>query len=168
MKIVASTLAKFRPLFEPGGRLSMLSPLFRAIQNFFFLAPDNAARGPFVRDPLDLKRYMSMVIIALLPAFAAAIYFFGWRILLMILVSYTAGGLVELAFAMVRKEDIAEGFLVTGFIFPLVLPPGTPLWMVAVGIIFGVLVGKEIFGGTGRNLFNPALLGGPAGSQKLF
>jgi Na(+)-translocating NADH:ubiquinone oxidoreductase B subunit len=77
----------------------------------------------------------------------------------MIIVSYAAGGAVEVAFAVIRKEEINEGFLVTGLLFPLILPPGLPLWMVAVGVIFGVLVGKEIFGGTGRNLFNPALVG---------
>jgi Na+-transporting NADH:ubiquinone oxidoreductase subunit B/electron transport complex protein RnfD len=77
----------------------------------------------------------------------------------MIIVSYAAGGAIEVLFAIVRKEDIAEGFLVTGLIFPLVLPPTMPLWMVGVSVAFGVLVGKEVFGGTGRNLFNPALVG---------
>jgi Na+-transporting NADH:ubiquinone oxidoreductase subunit B/electron transport complex protein RnfD len=90
---------------------------------------------------------------------AAALYFFGLRVIPMIIVSYIAGGVVEVVFAVIRKEDINEGFLVTGLIFPLVLPPTTPLWMVAVGCAFGVFVGKEIFGGTGRNLFNPALVG---------
>ena len=102
---------------------------------------------------------MSLVVIGLVPCFLASLYYFGWRILLMIMVSYVAGGVVEVLFAIVRKEEINEGFLVTGFIFPLILPPGTPLWMVAVGIIFGVLVGKEVFGGTGRNLFNAAIVG---------
>ena len=108
---------------------------------------------------MDVKRYMSMVIIALLPATFASFYFFGWRMLPMIVVSYAAGGAVEVLFAVIRREEINEGFLVTGLLFPLILPPGLPLWMVAVGVIFGVLVGKEIFGGTGRNLFNPALVG---------
>jgi Na(+)-translocating NADH:ubiquinone oxidoreductase B subunit len=90
---------------------------------------------------------------------AAAIYFFGLRVIPIIIVSYVAGGVVEVAFAVIRKESINEGFLVTGLIFPLILPPTTPLWMVAVGCMFGVFVGKEIFGGTGRNLFNPAIVG---------
>jgi len=77
----------------------------------------------------------------------------------MIIVSYAAGGLVEVAFAMIRKKEIEEGFFVTGIIFPLVLPPTTPLWIVAVGVMFGVFFGKEVFGGTGRNVFNPALVG---------
>jgi Na(+)-translocating NADH:ubiquinone oxidoreductase B subunit len=89
----------------------------------------------------------------------AAVYFFGLRMLAMIIVSYVAGLGVEVIFAMVRKEDINEGFFVTGIMFPLVLPPGLPLWAVAVGVIFGVVIGKELFGGTGRNLFNPALVG---------
>jgi len=100
-----------------------------------------------------------MVIVALLPCVFASIYFFGLRVLAMIVVSYAAGGAVEVVFAMIRKEEINEGFLVTGLLFPLVLPPGLPLYMVALGVVFGVLVGKEIFGGTGRNLFNPALVG---------
>jgi Na(+)-translocating NADH:ubiquinone oxidoreductase B subunit len=77
----------------------------------------------------------------------------------MLLVSYVAGAIVEVTFAVIRKEEVSEGFLVTGFLFPLIVPPGLPLWMVAVGVAFGVLVGKEVFGGTGRNLFNPALVG---------
>jgi Na+-transporting NADH:ubiquinone oxidoreductase subunit B len=100
-----------------------------------------------------------MVILALLPVLLAAVYFFGLRVLLIIAVSYVAGGAVEVLFAIIRKEQINEGFLVTGLIFPLILPPTVPLWMVAVGIVFGVVVGKELFGGTGRNLFNPALVG---------
>jgi len=77
----------------------------------------------------------------------------------MMVVSYAAGGVVEVFMACIRKEEINEGFLVTGLLFPLILPPTLPLWMVAVGVMFGVLVGKELFGGTGRNLFNPALVG---------
>lgn len=139
--------------------LSPMNPLYEAMENFFFAPASKAAYAPFGRDPLDIKRYMSMVIIALLPCVAAAIYFFGLRVIPMIIVSYMAGGAVEVLFAVIRKEDIAEGFLVTGLIFPLALPATTPLWMVAVGCAFGVFVGKEIFGGTGRNLFNPAIVG---------
>jgi Na+-transporting NADH:ubiquinone oxidoreductase subunit B/electron transport complex protein RnfD len=102
---------------------------------------------------------MALVIVALLPAFIASVYFFGYRILLALLVSYAAGGIVEVTFAIIRKKEISEGFLVTGFLFPLIVPPGLPLWIIAVGVAFGVLVGKEVFGGTGRNLFNPALVG---------
>ncbi len=159
MKIVGQILEKVRPLFEEGGKLAPLRPVFLAFDHLFFAATDTTENAPYGRDPLDVKRYMSMVILALLPCFMASLYFFGWRVLLMVMVSYIAGGMVEVTFAVVRKEEINEGFLVTGFIFPLILPPGLPLWMVAVGIVFGVLVGKEVFGGTGRNLFNPALVG---------
>lgn len=129
------------------------------MENFFFAPSTRTAMAPHVRDPLDVKRFMSMVIVALLPCLAASFYFYGWRVLPMIIVSYAAGGAVEVIFAFVRKEEINEGFLVTGLLFPLILPPMLPLWMVALGVAFGVLVGKEVFGGTGRNLFNPALVG---------
>ena len=159
MKILLRLFEKVQPLFEDEGKLSAMSPLYEAMENFFFAPSAKALHAPFTRDPLDIKRYMSMVIIGLLPCVAASLYFFGLRVIPMIIVSYIAGGMVEVAFAVIRKEPIAEGFLVTGMIFPLVLPPATPLWMVAVGCAFGVFVGKEIFGGTGRNLFNPAIVG---------
>ncbi|MBT3199992.1 MAG: RnfABCDGE type electron transport complex subunit D [Phycisphaerales bacterium] len=159
MKFLANLLDKARPKFEDGGAFRPMKPLFDAIDAFMFNPLSQAKLAPHARDPLDVKRYMSMVIIALLPATFAAFYFYGWRMLPVIMVSYMAGGAVEVLFAVIRKEEINEGFLVTGLLFPLILPPGLPLWMVAVGVIFGVLVGKEIFGGTGRNLFNPALVG---------
>jgi len=159
VKILLQLFEKVRPVFEDKGVLSPMKPLYEAMENFFFAPASKTLYAPFSRDPLDIKRYMSMVIIALLPCVAASLYFFGLQIISMIVVSYAAGGLVEVAFAVIRKEKIAEGFLVTGLIFPLVLPPATPLWMVAVGCAFGVFVGKEIFGGTGRNLFNPAIVG---------
>ncbi len=159
MKIVEHILEKMRPMFEGGGRLSIWHPVFRAADNFFFSSTDRTENAPYGRDPLDIKRYMSLVIVALFPCLFASMYFFGLRVLLMLLVSYIAGGTIEVLFAVIRKEEINEGFLVTGFIFPLILPPGLPLWMVAIGIVFGALVGKEVFGGTGRNPFNPALVG---------
>lgn len=159
MKIVRKALDKVRPAFEEGGRMALWRPVFLAADHFFFAAAYKPENPPYGRDPMDVKRYMFMVVIALTPAFLASVYFFGWRILLMLLVSYAAGGVVEVLFAAIRKEEINEGFLISGFIFPLILPPGIPLWMVAVGIVFGTLVGKEVFGGTGRNLFNPALVG---------
>jgi Na(+)-translocating NADH:ubiquinone oxidoreductase B subunit len=136
-----------------------MEPVFTAMENFFFGPAARTGDAPYVRDPLDLKRYMSAVILAMGPCFLLSLYFFGLRVLAVVIVSYVAGGAVEVLFAVVRKEEINEGFLVTGLIFPLILPPTVPLWMVAVGVAFGVLVGKEIFGGTGRNLFNPALVG---------
>jgi Na+-transporting NADH:ubiquinone oxidoreductase subunit B/electron transport complex protein RnfD len=89
----------------------------------------------------------------------AAVVYFGPYILAQVLVSYVVGGIIEVAFALIRKREIEEGFLVTGLIFPLTLPPTAPLWVVAVGVAIGVFFGKEVFGGTGRNIFNPALVG---------
>lgn len=159
MKWLKDAFDQLRPSFEEGGKLESMKAVFDATENFFFAPDASATTAPHVRDPLDLKRYMSMVILALLPCTLAGIYFFGLRVLLVIAVSYAAGGAVEVLFAMARDEEITEGFLVTGLIFPLILPPGLPLWMVAMGVAFGVMVGKELFGGTGRNIFNPALLG---------
>jgi len=117
------------------------------------------AGAPHLRDHIEIKRYMSTVILAMIPSTIAGIVFFGWWAVWMILTSYLVGGIIEVAFALIRKRDIEEGFLVTGLIFPLILPPTAPLWIVAVGIAFGTLFGKEVFGGTGRNIFNPALVG---------
>ena len=159
MKRLLVSLERFRPHFEEDGKLRALKPLFDATENFLFSSSTRTSDGPHIRDPLDVKRFMSIVIVALLPCVLAALYFFGLRVLAMIVVSYVAGGIVEVVFAIVRKEEINEGFLVTGMIFPLILPPAIPLWMVALGVAFGVIVGKEVFGGTGRNLFNAALVG---------
>jgi Na+-transporting NADH:ubiquinone oxidoreductase subunit B len=148
-----------RPAFDEGGKLHLLKPVFGALEHFFFAPSTRTIAAPHIRDPLDLKRVMSMVIIALVPSVLAAIYFFGLRFLAMVVVSYAAGLTVETIFAMIRKEGINEGFFVTGILFPLILPPNLPLWMVALGVAFGVFIGKELFGGTGRNLFNPALVG---------
>ena len=159
MKFLLNIFKTVRPTFEKGGRLSPFKAVFDAMENVFFAPSKVTATCPHVRDPLDIKRFMSMVIIALLPCLIMSFYFFGLRFVAMIMVSYIAGGAVEVIFAIVRKEDINEGFLVTGMLFPLILPPTLPLWMVAVGVAFGVFVGKELFGGTGRNIFNPAIVG---------
>lgn len=159
MKPILNILDWFRPHFQKGGRFVLMKPLFDAADALFFSPPETTEVSPHVRDALDVKRYMSLVIIALIPSILASVYFFGLRMLAMIVVSYAAGLAVEVTFAIVRKEGINEGFFVTGMLFPLILPPGLPLWMVAVGCAFGVLIGKELFGGTGRNLFNPALVG---------
>lgn len=160
MKWLLKLLDRIRSdYFEEGGKLRVFKPVFDAADAFHFSPAETTETAPHIRDPLDLKRFMSAVIIALLPCLAASLYFFGLRIIAVIIVSYAVGGAVEVLFAVVRKEPINEGFLVTGLIFPLILPPGIPLWIVAVGVAFGVLVGKELFGGTGRNIFNPALVG---------
>jgi Na(+)-translocating NADH:ubiquinone oxidoreductase B subunit len=159
VKVLRQLLDKLRPNFEEGGKFKAFKPLFEAGDNFFFAPSKTTGLAPFSRDPLDVKRFMSMVIIALVPAIITSFYFFGLRFMAMIIVSYAVGGAVEVAFAVIRKEEINEGFLVTGMLFPMILPPTLPLWMVGVGVAFGVFVGKELFGGTGRNVFNPALVG---------
>ncbi len=159
MKWLNDLFDSFKPHFEKRGKLAFFKPVFEAVEFIFFYPPARTATPPHVRDPLDIKRFMTIVIVAMLPSICASIFFFGPRILLMILVSYAVGGLVEVVFACVRKTEIHEGFFVTGILFPLILPPSTPLWVVAVGVFFGVFFGKEVFGGTGHNIFNPALVG---------
>ena len=159
MKWLLKIIDAVRPHFEEGGKLRHLNPVFGALEHFFFAPSTTTIGAPHVRDPMDLKRFMSMAIIAVAPCALAALYFFGLRFIAMVIVSYAAGLTVEALFAMIRKEGINEGFFVTGILFPLTLPPNLPLWMVALGVAFGVFVGKELFGGTGRNLFNPALVG---------
>ena len=139
--------------------LRPFKPALDALDAALFGTDETTEGTPHIVDNLDMKRYMSFVIIALVPSVLASIYFFGVKVLFMFAVSYAVGGLIEVTFAIVRKDEIHEGFLVTGLIFPLVLPPTTPLWIVGVGVGFGTLFGKEVFGGTGRNIFNPALVG---------
>lgn len=134
-------------------------PLIQTFEGILLGSHETTPEAPHFVDHIELKRYMSVVILALLPATVASIIFYGWRALAMIVVSYVAGGVVEILFALIRKKDVEEGFLVTGLIFPLILPPTTPYWVLVVGVVFGVFFGKEVFGGTGRNIFNPALVG---------
>jgi Na+-transporting NADH:ubiquinone oxidoreductase subunit B len=169
-----------RPHFEPGGSMARLHPLFDAIETVAFTPALTTTADAHVRDSLDLKRFMTFVIVALMPPFFYGIYNTGyqtglasgldlaffpvmlrgaWVVLPMLMVSYAVGLFWEVLFASVRGHNISEGFLVTGLLFPMTLPPTTPLWQVAVGISFGVVIGKEIFGGTGRNILNPALTG---------
>jgi len=180
VKMMRKLFDTLRPYFEEGGRFHGLWFLFEGIESFTFTTGKVTDDAPHIRDHLDIKRLMSMVIIALIPAILMGIYntglqgliadgisvtfwgavFRGLRVVLpIIIVSYAVGGFWEVLFAVIRKHEINEGFLVTGMLFPLVLPPNTPLWQVALGISFGVVIGKEVFGGTGMNIFNPTLVG---------
>jgi Na+-transporting NADH:ubiquinone oxidoreductase subunit B len=164
--------------FSEHGRFYKFSPLFEAVETIFFTPAIPAQHAPFVRDGIDLKRFMSIVLLALIPPLFFGIYNTGYQslasagqdlnlisilfsglltVMPMIIVSYAAGFFWEILFSVIRKHPISEGFLVTGLLFPMTLPPTIPLWQVAVGISFGVVIGKEVFGGTGRNIFNPAL-----------
>ncbi len=139
--------------------LRPVKPIMHTIEGIVLGSRETTVGAPHIRDRIEIKRYMSTVILALLPCTVAAVVFYGWKAVAMIVVSYLVGGVIEVLFALIRKKEIEEGFLVTGLIFPLILPPTAPLWMVAVGVAFGVFFGKEVFGGTGRNIFNPALVG---------
>ncbi len=179
MKFMLKHLDKVRPLFEPGGKFERLYPLFEANDTFMFTPAEKTDSAPHIRDAIDIKRSMIMVVIALIPAVLFGMWNAGHQfntvnqtgqtgllpdfirgliiVLPIILTSYVVGGIWEVAFSIVRKHPINEGFLVTGLLFPLTLPPTIPLWQVAIGISFGVVIGKEIFGGTGFNVLNPAL-----------
>ncbi len=169
----------WRPLFEEGGKLHWAWPIFEGQETFFLTPKRKTEHGAHVRDRMDMKRLMIFVLYALVPAALIGMYNVGYQgylaegatsfgtvdcllrgavaMLPIVITSYVAGGLAELLFCIVRKHEINEGFLVTGILFPLTLPPTIPLWMVAVGIIFGVVIGKEVFGGVGMNILNPAL-----------
>lgn len=181
MRALRRWMDTVRPWFAPGGRWEKLHPIFEAADAFLFTPPDVSPGPPHIRDAVDLKRWMVAVIVALMPCLLFGIYNAGrqyhlangipdagfwahwlrgaWIVLPIVLVSYAVGGCWEVLFAVVRKHEINEGFLVTGLLFPLVLPPSIPLWQVAAGISFGVVIGKEVFGGTGFNVLNPALAG---------
>lgn len=158
MKILRDIFENLDRLSRQNKLLKRIKPVINATDEFFF-GTAQVTVSPHIVDHIEIKRFMSFVIIGLLPAAIAAVYFWGLRVLLVIAISYIFGGLVEVAFAVVRKKEIHEGFLVTGLIFPLILPPTVPLWMVAAGVMFGVIFGKEVFGGTGRNVFNAAIVG---------
>lgn len=179
MKFLLDRLEKDAHLFEKGGKFEKLYPLWEAQDTFLFTPPDVTKGTTHIRDGIDLKRVMITVVLALIPCLLFGIYnagnnynlineghtpgllsnmWFGSLIVLPIIItSYVVGGLCEVMFSIVRKHEINEGFLVTGMLFPLTLAPTTPLWLVALGIAFGVIIGKEIFGGTGFNILNPAL-----------
>ncbi|MDP2913149.1 MAG: RnfABCDGE type electron transport complex subunit D [Candidatus Omnitrophota bacterium] len=159
MKFIKNGIDSLYGIIQKNKFLIKMKPVLLAVDEFFFGTARVTDAAPHITDHMDMKRFMALVVVALMPLVMGAIYFWGWRVVAMILVSYTFGGMAEAAFAVIRKKEIHEGFLVTGLIFPLTLPPTVPLWVVAVGIVFGVIFGKEVFGGTGRNIFNPAIVG---------
>lgn len=186
MKFLRDLLDKIEPHFHEGGKLEKAYPLYEAADTFLYTPGEKTLSGPHVRDGIDLKRTMIMVVMALLPAtlfgmwnvgfqhqratidwglapgqaeHLEAILYGATKFLPIYFITILAGGLLEGVFATVRKHEINEGFLVTSLLFPLTLPPDIPLWQVAIGIAFGVLIGKEVFGGTGMNILNPALTG---------
>lgn len=178
MKWIRDAFHKMEPHFSHEGKYAKWFPFFDAFYTFLLSPRAVTQKGPHVRDALDSKRYMGIVILALLPCLFFGIYNAGYqaslvegtvpafwelvmagaiKVLPIVAVSYAVGLFWEFLFAIIRRHEVNEGFLVTGLLFPLVLPPTIPLWQVAVGITFGVIIGKEVFGGTGRNFLNPAL-----------
>ncbi len=180
MKFILKFHDRLRHLFEKDGKLACIGPIFNAADAFAFTPSEETHLGAHVRDAIDIKRVMVTVIYALLPCFFFGIWNAGHQynmahaivgadfvqdmirgaiiVMPLIIVSYAVGGFWEVLFSCVRKHPINEGLLVSGFLFPLILPPTIPLWQAAVGISFGIVIGKEVFGGTGMNIVNPALL----------
>lgn len=182
MKALRKTLDKIKPHFRKGGKLEKLHSTFEAFETFLFVPDTVTGRGTHIRDSMDMKRTMIVVVLAMVPAlffgfwnagyqhflamgesygetvtFWNAIGFGVLKILPVIVVSYIVGLGIEFAFAQVRQHEVNEGFLVSGMLIPLVMPVDVPLWMVAVATAFAVIIGKEVFGGTGMNILNPAL-----------
>ena len=162
-----------KPTFSKGGKLSFLASTFDAFETFLFVPDTTTTRGSHIRDCNDMKRTMIVVVLALLPAFLFGCYntgsqvgLAGWtaffyglvRILPMVATSYIVGLAIEFYFAQIRGHEVNEGFLVSGLLIPMIMPVSTPLWMVALGTAFAVVFGKEVFGGTGMNIFNVALV----------
>ena len=165
-------------LFEKGEKLEALYPLYEAGATFLFSPELKTKSKANIRDGLDTKRWMIFVVLALLPCILFGVYNVGyqhliatgktvsflsailiglWSFLPISIVTLAVGGFWEAFFAIIRKHEINEGFLVTWMLLPLTLPPDIPLWQVALGMSFGVVIGKEVFGGTGKNFLNPAL-----------
>ena len=183
MQFLRNLVDKQRKLYHgPDSPLHKFWPLLDAGETFLFSpGTKTPASGPHVRDYIDLKRTMWTVIIALLPCVLFSIYNTGYQhflatgalaesttgdivwyglltMLPIIVVSYVVGLGIEGIFAVVRKEEVSEGYLVTGILIALIVPPSIPLWQLALGVAFSVILCKEVFGGTGMNIFNPALM----------
>ncbi|MBQ9213494.1 MAG: NADH:ubiquinone reductase (Na(+)-transporting) subunit B [Bacteroidales bacterium] len=180
MKALRKYLDKIKPNFEEGGKHPGLKSTFEAFESFLFVPNEvTSSKGAHIRDSVDLKRTITMVIIALIPALLFGMWNVGYfhhlmtgeaagffcnffyglgQVLPIIAVSYISGLFLEFLFAQIRKEQVNEGFLATGLLIPMIVPVDCPLWMVAVATMFAVLIGKEVFGGTGMNIVNPALL----------
>ena len=180
MSAIRNIFNKMRPSFEEGGKLHMLKSYFDGFETFALVPNDTSKSGVNIHDAIDSKRIMSMVVIALMPAMLFGMYNIGYQnyaaanalatagfweifiygflaVLPKILVSYIVGLGIEFAWAQWKGEEIQEGYLVSGIIIPLIIPIGCPLWMLALACAFSVIFVKEIFGGTGMNLFNPAI-----------
>ena len=180
MKGLRNLIDNVKPNFEEGGKLYKLHALFDAVETLLFVPDKVTKSGSHIRDAIDMKRTMIIVVLAMVPALLFGMWNVGYhhflsigefagktfwqvfgfgfiKVLPIIIVSYVTGLTVEIIFAQFRKHDVPEGFFVTGFLIPLIMPVDVPLWMVAVATAFAVIIGVEVFGGAGMNVLNPAL-----------
>jgi len=173
-------MERVKPLFMKGGKLERLYPLYEMPATILFVEPKETTRGAHIRDSVDMKRWMITVVAALVPCTLFGIFNIGLQhyrsmgitdpamsqmflkgmavFAPKFITVFAVGGIWEVIFSIVRKEDVNEGFLVTGFLIPLIIPPTIPLWVLVVATSFGIVIGKEVFGGTGMNIFNPAVV----------
>ncbi len=178
MKLFKNILESVKPHFEEGGKLEKMYPAYDAFETFLFVPDHTTKSGSHIRDAVDLKRSMAFVVLSLIPCIIFGMWNIGdqyfnaisvetnflnnlifgfWKFLPLLIVSYAVGLSVEFAFAISRGHSVNEGYLVTGMLIPLIMPVDVPLWMLAVSVVFAVVIGKEVFGGTGMNILNPAL-----------
>ncbi len=178
MKALRKFLDKQKPHFQPGGKFEKFESTFDAFETFLFVPNKVTQSGAHIRDAIDMKRTMSFVIMGVVPALLFGMWNVGYehylsygkqmdvwtnflyglgKVLPIIVVSYAVGLGIEFLFAQIRHHEVNEGYLVTGILIPLIVPPDIPLWELAVAVAFAVIFGKEVFGGTGMNVFNPAL-----------
>jgi Na+-transporting NADH:ubiquinone oxidoreductase subunit B len=181
MKFLRDKIDQIKKPFEKGQKFEKFAPAINALDTFLYVPNHTTKHGAHIRDAVDLKRTMITVVLALVPALLFGIYNSGyqhfiqlnegvlppfmdiflhglWKVLPMIIVSYAVGLGIEFAFAIFRGHEVNEGYLVSGLLIPMVMPVDLPLWMLAISVAFAVVIGKEAFGGTGMNIFNPALL----------
>jgi Na+-transporting NADH:ubiquinone oxidoreductase subunit B len=179
MKLLRNYINKIKPNFEKGGKFEMFHSTFDAIETFLYV-PNTVtiSKGAHIRDTMDMKRSMIVVFIALIPSLLFGMWNIGhwhffafgedasfWmkfgfgflKVLPLLVVSYVVGLGIEIFFAQKRGHEVNEGYFVSGFLIPLIVPVDTPLWMLAIAVVFAVILGKEVFGGTGMNILNPAL-----------
>ena len=178
MNFLKKILAESGKLFEKGKPLSFAYPLWEATDTILLSTNSQNKSGPHIRDNMDIKRTMFFVVIALIPCYLFGAYNIGYLhsaamgisssilsdfifgmtyVLPILIVTFIAGAICEITFAVIRKHEINEGFLVSCALIPLTMPPDIPLWQLFIGTSFGIIIGKEIFGGVGTNVFNPAL-----------
>jgi Na+-transporting NADH:ubiquinone oxidoreductase subunit B len=178
MKSLRNFIDKIKPQFSKGGKFAALHSTFEAFETFLFVPNVTTKSGSHIRDSIDMKRTMAIVVVALIPALLFGMFNVGYqhylshgaevtfwetfwygflKVLPIIVVSYVVGLGIEFVFAQVRGHEVNEGYLVSGMLIPLIMPPDVPLWMLALSVAFAVIFGKEVFGGTGMNILNPAL-----------